>query len=313
MSLYHKYRPQSFEDMLGNKEIIKTLNDALENPERPHVYLFTGPSGCGKTTAARIFAKKLGVDDLALMEVNSANNRGIDTARGIITQMQSFPFQGKIWVWIIDEVHMTSKDFQNAMLKPLEDTPEHVYFFLCTTNPEKLIKPIRTRCTEVQFSSLEPKYISFLVKRTARAEGIEVDPAVIEEIVDTCQGSARAALVALEKVAKLDKEQALKLLRSNPSDVEMEDGKTLELCRALTRKDGTWGDVAEILKGLYEEESDYEKVRYQVLGYVNSILLQGKENARAGLIAECFSQPFYDSGKAGLTLACYQSMTLGRG
>lgn len=313
MSLYHKYRPQSFDEMLGSKETIQVLNDALANPERSHSYLFTGPSGCGKTTAARIFAKALGVDDLSLIEVNSANNRGIDTARGIISQMQSFPFQGKIWVWIIDEVHMTSKDFQNAMLKPLEDVPSHVYFFLCTTNPEKLIKPIKTRCAEIQFSSLEPRYISLLLKRTAREENIELAPEVSEEIVDACQGSARAALVALEKVAKLDKDQALKLLRSNPSDLEMEEGKTLDLCRALTKKDGTWGDVADTLKGVYEEESDFEKIRYQVLGYANSILLQGKESSRAALIIECFSQPFYDSGKAGLTLAAYQSMTLGRG
>ena len=312
MGLYHKYRPQTFDEMLGNTEVIQTLKDAVANESRSHAYLFTGPSGCGKTTAARIFAKELGVDELSLMEVNSANNRGIDTARGMIDQMKAYPFRGKIWVYIIDEVHMTSKDFQNAMLKPLEDTPAHVYFFLCTTNPEKLIKAIKTRTTEVQFSSLEPKYISRLVRRTAREENIELDPSVAEEIVDVCQGSARGALVALEKVAKLDKDAALKLLRSNNGEIEAEEGKTLDLCRALTRKDRTWGDVCECLKGVYEDESDWEKIRYQVLGYANAILLQGKENPSVALLVECFSEPFYDSGKAGVTLACYQAVTCGK-
>jgi DNA polymerase-3 subunit gamma/tau len=213
---------------------------------------------------------------------------------------------------LVHNCHMTSKDFQNAMLKPLEDTPDHVYFFLCTTNPEKLIPAIKTRCAEVQFSTLESRYISLLVKRVSRQEGIELDQEVIEEIIDASQGSARSALVILEKISKLGKEQALKLLRSHPTDLEMEGGKVLDLCQALTRKDGTWGDVASVLKEVYEEESDLEKIRYQVLGYAASVLLRGKGGNRAALIIECFSQPFYDTGRAGVTLACYQSMTLGK-
>jgi len=312
MGLYHKYRPQEFDDMLGNKEVLQSLKDKLVDENRPHVYLFQGPSGCGKTTAARIFARRLGVDELALMEVNSANNRGIETARQIIEQMRSFPFQGKYWMWIIDEVHQTSKDFQNAMLKPLEDTPSHVYFFLCTTNPEKLIKPFRGRCTEVTFAALEAKYISLLLRRVAKAEEIPLSEALAEEIVDVSEGSPRVALVALEKVSKLPEDEALRLLRHAGSNLEVEDGRVLELCRAMMRKDGTWGNVNEALKSVYDDESDWEKIRYQVLGYANSILMKGRgeEMKRAALMVEFFGEPFYDVGKAGVTLACYRVMTL---
>jgi len=314
MDLYHKYRPKSFETMLGNKDVIQVLNEAVADEGRGHAYLFTGPAGCGKTTAARILAKELGVDELALIEINSSSNRGIDTARNISEQMHSYPFQGKLWVWIIDEVHMTTKDFQNAMLKPLEDPPSHVYFILCTTNPEKLIPAIKTRCTPVQFSSLEPRYLSLLLKRVSREEGIELDEEVSEEIVDYAQGSARLALVALQAVSKLDKAQALRYLRTGAPELEIEDEEVLRLCQSLTRRDGTWGDVVEALKEVFKKDkaASWEAIRYQVLGYANAILLQGKLNDRVALVLECFSRPFYDADKAGLTLACYQAVTLGK-
>jgi DNA polymerase III gamma/tau subunit len=310
MSLYNKYRPKDFDEMLGSREIIEVLDGILKNPERSHSYLFTGPAGCGKTTAARIFSKRLGVEDLAVQEVNSANNRGIDTARKIIDQMRSYPFEGKYWMWIIDEVHQTSKDFQNAMLKPLEDTPEHCYFFLCTTNPEKLVKPLKSRCTEVHFPVLGQKYISLLVKRVAEKEGVKLSEEVMEELVDVSQGSPRASLVALEKVMHLDTTAALRILRSGTATSEEEKQAVIDLCRALFRKDGTYGDVAEVLSKLYEEFSDWEALRNQVLGYAGAILLKGG-NRRAALVIDVFSQPFYNSGKAGVTLACYNAMTIG--
>jgi len=311
MSLYQKYRPKDFDELLGNRETVQMLDDTLKNEERPHVYLFTGPAGCGKTTAARIFAKRLGVEDLSLIEVNSANNRGIETARKIIDQMRAYPFDGKYWVWIIDEVHMTSKDFQNAMLKPLEDTPSHCYFFLCTTNPEKLIKPLRSRCTEVLFSSLESRYISVLLKRVGKEEKVELVDSVIEEIIDVSQGSPRMALVAMEKVMFLELDAALKILRSGSATSEEGSEYVLELCRAMIKKDGTWGDVCDKLKKVFEESSDWEALRHQILGYFTSALLQGKVNNRAALVIDVFSQPFYDSGKAGVSLACYNAMTIG--
>src|SRR5690606_15380302 len=100
---------------------------------------------------------------LSIREINSANNRGIETARQIIDQMRFMPAGGSTLVYIIDELHMATKDWQNAMLKPLEDTPAHVFFFLCTTNPEKLIAPLKSRCLEVKFNSLDEKEMYILL------------------------------------------------------------------------------------------------------------------------------------------------------
>lgn len=303
MTLYRKYRPTKFEDMVGNKETLESLKGMFSKPEHPHVFLFTGAAGCGKTTAARIVANEvLGADALSITEINSANNRGIETARQTILDMQVAPFHGKYRVWIIDEVHKTTNDWQNAMLKPFEDTPEWVYFFLCTTNEEKLVPALKTRCSHCKFESLRPRYLSRLIKKVAQAEGIELDEEVLEEISESSEGSPRKALVLLENVAGLDADKALRLISSGVSGEDSEGIK--DLCAALIDKNATWGSVSTVIKKL---EEDPEKVRYSVLGYMNSVLLK-KRNDRAANVIECFSEPFYNSGKPGLTLACYQSL-----
>lgn len=305
MNLYNKYRPADFDDMIGSKEVVEVLQKAFGREgslPSQHVWLFTGGPGCGKTTAARICAQRLGVQPLSLKEVNSANNRGIDSAREIIEYTNAIPLDGKVFVFIIDEAHKTTPDFQNAMLKICEDTPEHIYIFFCTTNPEKLIAPLKTRCTTLEFQALQPKYLSIVMKRAAKGEGVEVDPQVFEEIADAADGSARMALQMLEKVMGLDKEKAIRLIRSG--DVAVENATTLALCQSLLAKDSSWATIAESLKGLEDEP---EKIRYAVLGYMNAILLKGKENPRAAAALESFSEPFYNSGKPGITLAAYQA------
>ena len=144
LELYRKYRPTTLDQMVGNEATIKSLKKELENGS--HTFLFTGNAGCGKTTLARIIAKEVGAGELSIREINSADNRGIDTAREVMEQMRFNPSDGDALVWILDEVHMISSAGPNAFLKALEDTPSHCYFFLCTTNPEKLISPLKTRC-----------------------------------------------------------------------------------------------------------------------------------------------------------------------
>ncbi len=170
MNIYRKHRPVEFDEMAGNEAEIESFQKVLEKESPPHTYLLIGPSGCGKTTLARIAARKLGADALSLTEINSADNRGIDTAREIIHQLHYLPPGSGSRVFIIDELHQTSKDWQNAMLKPLEDTPEHVYFFLCTTDPNKLIKAIRTRCTEVRVNPLDPDTIYRIILRVGKID-----------------------------------------------------------------------------------------------------------------------------------------------
>jgi DNA polymerase III gamma/tau subunit len=304
MSLYQKCRPTTFQDMIGSEDQIQSLSKTMARENRPHVFLFTGPAGSGKTTAARICSNMVGAGEMSIVEVNSSNNRGIDSARSIADQMRFAPVDGDATVFILDEVHQTTKDFQNALLKPTEDCPNHVYFFLCTTNPEKLIAPLKTRCTEFKFTAMSAEEISLLLRKVNRAENLGVGKEAILAIAENCDGGARKALQLLEKVAGIeDEETQLRLAEEKMTDEE--DADTRELCQAIL-KDADWGTVAAIIKKM--NVSDVEKVRYAVLGYMNAVLLNGKDHPKAALALEFFSEPFYGSIKYGITLAAYQTL-----
>lgn len=306
-NLYQKYRPQTFAEMVGNETQIAALRKALEKENRPHAFLFVGPPGCGKTTAARIAAKQLGAGELSLKEINSADNRGIETARLIVETMRYGSPDGEALVFIIDEIHMTTKEWQNAMLKPLEDTPSHVYFFLCTTDPQKLITALKSRCTEIKFQPLSLENAFLLIRRVNRSDNLGVSKEVCQLIAENCEGSPRRALVLLEKIAGLESEEAQKRALEEGLPDE-ENAEAIELCRILL-KEKAWSPVAEILKKM--DTTDPEKIRYAVMGYMSAVLLSGKQNTRAALAIEYFSEPFYNTGKPGLVLACYQTLFAG--
>ena len=205
MELYRKYRPETLEDMVGNEATIKSLKKELENGS--HVFLMTGPAGCGKTTLARIMAKEVNAGPLSIHEINSAENRGIDTAREIMEQMRYNPSDGDAIVWILDEMHQITSAGQNALLKALEDTPEHCYFFLCTTDPQKLIAPLKTRCSIINVKPLTNEEMTYLLKRTARSEKIKLGNEVYERICEIAQGGSRKGLKLLAKVIYLDSDE----------------------------------------------------------------------------------------------------------
>lgn len=303
MELYRKYRPSCFEDVVGQDIAVKTIKKELENGT--HVFLFTGNAGCGKTTLARIIAKEVGVGELSLWEINSADNRGIDTARDIQEKMRFNPSDGSAMMWILDEVHMTTVPAQNALLKALEEVPESVYFCLCTTDPQKLIEPLKSRCSVINVKPLSNNDMTYLLKRTARAEKIKVGDEVYERICELANGGSRRALKLLAKVLYLENdEERLDAL----ADGDAEDNpETIEFCRSLLNKNKA--NSLQMLKNI--DVSDAEKVRQAVMGYMNAVILSGKSNPKAEAILQAFGEAdTYRNGKVALTIAVLDAYDL---
>jgi DNA polymerase-3 subunit gamma/tau len=296
MSMATDYRPTTLDELVGNKAEIETLKRLLESEKHPQTYLFSGPAGCGKTTTARIVAQMVGADNV--IELNSADNRGIDTARNIIETLQFVSTSPT--VYILDDVHKTTADFQNAMLQVLEEPPPYAYFILCSSEPTKLIAAVKSRCTPVQFKPLSESDMIILCKRVAKAEGIKLGVDVLEAVADRSGGSPRDALLLLAKVLVPDMavEQALDILAE-----PMIDSTTLDLCRKLLNGEN-WKEVTAVLNSL--ETKDWESVRYAVLGYMAAVLSK-TDNRTAARAIDAFSEPFYNTGRAGLVLACYRA------
>jgi DNA polymerase-3 subunit gamma/tau len=298
MSLYQKYRPQQFDEMIGNADIISYLEEVVSDEEEcPHVFLFHGPTGCGKTTLARILSEKLGCDVIDMKEVNTADFRGIDTVREMIKSSAYKGIGGGSRVWLIDETHKMTNDAQNALLKLLEDCPEHAYFILCTTDPNKLLKTVRGRCIELQVKSLTDHEMFRLLKTVVKSEDKKLKKSVYDQIIQDSQGLPRNALQSLEKVLKVSPEQQLEIAKQSAQELN----ESIELCRALLTK-SSWKTVREILKGL--KDQDPESIRRHVLGYAQSVLLNKESNEAAHVIEE-FYEPLYNVGFPGLVYACY--------
>lgn len=300
-SLAVKYRPQHLGQFVGNSTTVRALKALLEREgSMPHSLLFTGPSGCGKTTLARIVAAKLRCSKFDQMELNTADFRGIDSIRDLIRQMALAPMSGPCRVWLLDECHQLSKDAQHALLKALEDTPKHVFFLLATTDPDKLLQTIRTRCVTFEVRPLLDDDLTGLINRVTVAENIgKLPESVVAQIVQDSLGSARMALTILDKVIELAPEEMLTAAKQTAA----EQNEAIELCRALIAK-RPWAQVTRILKGL---DQDPERVRRAVLGYASSVLLN-KDAGQAYIVLTAFKDPFYDTGKPGLVCACYEAI-----
>jgi DNA polymerase-3 subunit gamma/tau len=298
---YRKYRPKSFKDLLGQDESIQMLTDMGKNKRIPHAILISGPSGCGKTTIARILKDKLKCSTTDYREINSANFRGIDTVRDIDQRMRLAPFGGNCRIYMIDEAHQITRQAQEALLKCLEDTPDHVYFILATTEPDKLIRTIRTRCTEIRVKLLTSKDTHQLIDEIAKKENLNITKAVKDEIYTLCDGSARKALVLLNKIAHLEDEQTqIDLLQQSSSEKYTDD-----LAKAILNRQNKWPDIAKILQRL---EEDPETVRRKILGYMTAVLLGKNTHLHEIAFATLsfFRDNWYDCGKAGLVSSCYE-------
>jgi len=308
---YKRFRPRNLKGVVGQESAIAILEGLIEKDKVPHVLILSGPSGCGKTTIARILKTTLDCGDADFQEVNAADTRGIDTVREIRKHMGLRPISGECRIWLIDEAHKLTNDAQNGLLKILEDTPKHVYFMLCTTDPQKLIRTIHTRGTELKLKGVVPLAMEKLLCDIIEREKLSVGEDVVASVIDAAEGSARKALVILEQVSGLDGDKAqLAAVASTTYTREL----AFDLARLLvTGQNIGWADVAKILRAIKEE--DAEGIRYCIIGYARSCMVGGegkppniKLGERAFKIIDIFGRNFFDSKHAGLAAACWEAV-----
>ena len=269
--LYRRYRPQNFKGVVGQPEAVKVMSGWIVNGNTPHAVLMTGGSGCGKTSLARILAKKLGCQPPRdMIEINSADFTGIDTVREI-RQQASYPsLTGGNRCWIIDEIQAASNQSMQALLKLLEEAPSYAYFFLCTTNPEKIIPTVKNRCSEIKLNPVGIKDLIALSQSVLSKEGVEgIGDEVLEKLADAADGSPRKCLVKLQQLIELpDDESRFKMLSKD----EAFEATIKDLCEVFTKTQRKqWREVAGIVKSLNETQEP-ETIRRAVLGWLTSAL-----------------------------------------
>ena len=219
-ALYRTYRPQTFEEVAGQKHIIRTLRNALANNKIAHAYLFCGPRGTGKTTMAKLFAKALNCEEGIghqcnhcsnckeitegshpdVIEIDAASNNGVEQVRDLIDKVNYLPIKGKYKVYIIDEVHMMTANAFNALLKTLEEPPAHVIFILATTEPHNIIPTILSRCQRYDFTKVADADIEDRMMTILEKEGVQYDKAAVRAIISLADGGMRDALSILDQI-----------------------------------------------------------------------------------------------------------------
>src|SRR3989344_3992483 len=219
-TLYRAYRPQTFDEVRGQPQVVNSLQAALKHPEKmAHAYLFAGGRGTGKTSVARILARELGVSDKDLYEIDAASNRGIDDIRLLREGVYAMPFESKYKFYIIDEAHMLTKEAWNALLKTLEEPPAHAIFVLATTDRDKVPETIQSRCEIYAFKQPTRAMNAEMVADTAKKEGYTLERAAAELIALLAEGSFRDALSILQKVLAVSKDKKIEV-----AEVELVSG-----------------------------------------------------------------------------------------
>lgn len=288
--LYRKWRPAVFTDVSGQEHITSTLQNEVSSGRLNHAYLFTGSRGTGKTTCAKILAKAVnclnpqngnpcgeceickGIDDgsiLDIVEMDAASNRKIDDIRQIIDEVQFKPAKCKYRVYIVDEVHMLTTEAFNALLKTLEEPPEHVIFILATTEVHKLPQTIRSRCQRFDFHRIPPKAIADRVEYVVSQENAEITESAALMLASVADGALRDALSLLDSCLAVSSHIDEEIVRNAAGLVS----KTylFELATAIINKNPT--KSLEIIDRLYSESKDMARLCDELVEHFRALML----------------------------------------
>lgn len=292
VALYRAYRPQRFADVVGQQHIIKTLQNAIKLNKVAHAYLFCGPRGTGKTTLAKIMAKALNCEhgpDIEpcdeceicqgitkgtipdVVEIDAASNNGADDIRALRDSVKYLPSVGKYKVYIIDEVHMLSNAAFNALLKTLEEPPQHVIFILATTEPYKLPNTILSRCQRFDFQAVSIEDILKRLKIVAESENIKITDEALNQIAASAEGGMRDALSLLDQTISYSVNETITLddvlaVSGNVSYV-----KLLELLNSCLIGDGA--EALKIVDAILKEGKEVPRVINDLIFFLRDALL----------------------------------------
>lgn len=299
--LYRKYRPQVFSDIAGQEHVTSTLSNELKEGKISHAYLFNGSRGTGKTTCARILAKAVnclnpqdgnpcnecemcrGIDNgsiLDVIEIDAASNRGVDNIRDLTDEANFTPANAKYRVYIIDEVHMLTIEAFNALLKTLEEPPEHVKFILATTEVHKLPPTILSRCQRFDFRRIPVEDIVKRLKFVCESEGLSIDDSAANLVASIADGALRDALSLLDQCASRSKDITTEVVESAAGMAGK--GYLYDLADALNDKDTA--KVFQMIDDLHNASCDMERLCSELISHFRNLMVVKTVKKAEGLI-----------------------------
>ncbi|OHB07578.1 MAG: DNA polymerase III, subunit gamma and tau [Candidatus Zambryskibacteria bacterium RIFCSPLOWO2_02_FULL_38_13] len=271
IALYRKYRPQSFKEVKGQDHIVSVLENEVKTGKINHAYLFSGSRGTGKTTLARIFANSLGINTEDIYEIDGASNRGIDEIREIRDAVHTYPYSSKYKVYIVDEVHMLTKEAWNAFLKTLEEPPEHVIFIMATTEQHKLPDTVISRCECFAFKKPTHGTLVEAILKIVKAEKYEIEKKSASLIATLADGSFRDAFGILQKAMHSSNDKKLSLVEIENVLGAPKESFVLEVLESIAEQNTEKGIMA--VRKASEENADMQVFLKMILRSLRFVLL----------------------------------------